>query len=206
MKRINTQFLITRSLLLFCIYCIIEQKDSQKLEFVKDCENENTLNISKCVGTVPMYKNIVSSIWTKKGDHIISEAIESLGSWEISYVEKVMKAMDYYPNAVFIDAGSNIEAYTIPVATMNRRVVAVDMMNDIFDIIKKSLQKKNLKRYVNLENNVLSDKKLETYYPVNNKNTNPGSIYAVKLVEEKKKSEDSMAMGPKFKSVKLIVT
>ena len=38
---------------------------------------------------------------------------------------------------------------------MNRRVVAVDMMNDIFDIIKKSLQKKNLKRYVNLENNVL---------------------------------------------------
>ena len=45
---------------------------------------------------------VVSSIWTKKGDHIISEAIESLGSWEISYVEKVMKAMDYYPNAVFI--------------------------------------------------------------------------------------------------------
>ena len=38
---------------------------------------------------------------------------------------------------------------------MNRRVVAVDMMNDNLDIIKKSLQMENLTRYVNLENNVL---------------------------------------------------
>ena len=38
---------------------------------------------------------------------------------------------------------------------MNRRVIAVDMMKDNLDIIKKSLQMENLTRYVNLENSVL---------------------------------------------------
>ena len=36
---------------------MILQNEIQKLEFVKEFENENPLNISDCVETVPMYKN-----------------------------------------------------------------------------------------------------------------------------------------------------
>ena len=40
--------------------------------------------------------------------------------------------MDLFPDAVFIDAGSNFGLYTLAVAAMNRLAVAVDMMEDNF--------------------------------------------------------------------------
>ena len=33
---------------------------------------------------------------------MVSDAVERLGGWEISSVNKVMAAMDHYSNAVFI--------------------------------------------------------------------------------------------------------
>ena len=54
-----------------------------------------------------------------------------------------------------LDAGSNIGAFTIPVATMRRKVLAVDMMSDNLAYIKKSLQMANLTQYVQLIHNAL---------------------------------------------------
>ena len=70
-------------------------------------------------------------------------------------VANIFEYLESKKKPVILDVGSNIGAYTIPVAAMNRRVIAVDMMKDNLDIIKKSLHMENLTRYVNLENSVL---------------------------------------------------
>ena len=55
----------------------------------------------------------------------------------------------------FIDIGSNIGSYTLPVASMGRKVVAVDMMEDNLGYIKTSLIKSNLTQYVELVHNAV---------------------------------------------------
>ena len=53
------------------------------------------------------------------------------------------------------DIGSNIGSYTLPVASMKRKVVAVDMMEDNLGYIKTSLIKSNLTQYVELVHNAV---------------------------------------------------
>ena len=75
--------------------------------------------------------------------------------WEPELVSKVMEVMALHPEAVFLDLGSNIGAYTLPVASMRRRVVAVDMMRDNLAYIKTSLSQAGLVSYVELVNNAV---------------------------------------------------
>ena len=55
----------------------------------------------------------------------------------------------------FQDAGSNIGAFTIPVASMKRKVIAVDLMIENLAFIKKSLSFANLTKYVHLVNRAI---------------------------------------------------
>ena len=75
--------------------------------------------------------------------------------WEPDLVSKVMEAMTLHPEAVFLDLGSNVGAYTLPVASMRRRVVAVDMMRDNLAYIKTSLAQASLESYVEMVNNAV---------------------------------------------------
>ena len=78
--------------------------------------------------------------------------------WEPDLVTMVMEAMTLHPEAVFLDLGSNIGAYTLPVASMRRRVVAVDMMRDNLAYIKTSLIKAGLDNYVEMIHNAIRSK------------------------------------------------
>ena len=75
--------------------------------------------------------------------------------WEPDLVTMVMEAMTLHPEAVFLDLGSNIGAYTLPVASMRRRVVAVDMMRDNLAYIKTSLSQADLDTYIEMVNNAV---------------------------------------------------
>ena len=54
-----------------------------------------------------------------------------------------------------IDIGCNIGAFTLPVANMKRKVVAVDMMEDNLAYIKKSLIEADILEYVQLVHNAV---------------------------------------------------
>ena len=86
---------------------------------------------------------------------MISRIIEEQGAWEPHIVANVMRAMDLVPDAVFIDGGSNIGVYTLAVAAMRRKVVAVDMMMDNLAYIRESLSRSGLTAFVQLVNNAL---------------------------------------------------
>ena len=86
--------------------------------------------------------------------YVSTELAEGRG-WEPDLVSKVMEAMTLHPEAVFLDLGSNIGAYTLPVASMRRRVVAVDMMRDNLAYIKTSLAQSSLESYVEMVHNAV---------------------------------------------------
>ena len=44
----------------------------------------------------------MSIICTREGDGLVSASIEMFGGWETDTVNKVMQAMEQYPDAVFI--------------------------------------------------------------------------------------------------------
>ena len=88
-------------------------------------------------------------------DAYVSTELAMGQGWEPDLVSKVMEAMTLHPEAVLLDLGSNIGAYTLPVASMGRRVVAVDMMRDNLAYIKTSLAQAGLESYVEMVNNAI---------------------------------------------------
>lgn len=88
-------------------------------------------------------------------DAYVSTELARGQGWEPDLVSKVMEAMTLHPEAVFLDLGSNIGAYTLPVASMRRRVVAVDMMRDNLAYIKTSLAQASLESYVEMVHNAV---------------------------------------------------
>ena len=88
-------------------------------------------------------------------DAYVSSQLARGRGWEPDLVSKVMEAMTLHPEAVFLDLGSNVGAYTLPVASMGRRVVAVDMMRDNLAYIKTSLVQASLESYVEMVHNAV---------------------------------------------------
>ena len=91
-------------------------------------------------------------------DAYVSTELARGRGWEPDLVSKVMEAMTLHPEAVFLDLGSNIGAYTLPVASMRRSVVAVDMMRDNLAYIKTSLAQAGLESYVEMVHNAVRSK------------------------------------------------
>ena len=104
-------------------------------------------------------------------DQFVSRGIAS-GGWEVEEVSKVLEVMSLHPGAVFLgksfshcydncnvsivsDIGSNIGAYTVPVAAMGRSVVAVDMMLDNLGYIRTSVDSMDRPGHVELVHNAV---------------------------------------------------
>ena len=64
----------------------------------------------KCVQSAPLYKGIKTTICVKpeEMDIIVSKVIIDQGAWEGANVAIMMELVDQYPDAVFMDIGSNI--------------------------------------------------------------------------------------------------
>ena len=84
--------------------------------------------------------------------------------------------------------------YTMMVAAMKRKVIAVDIMKQNIDFIKTSLRRMNLTGSVEFVLNAISDK-YETLHPVFEKESNGGSSKAVR--------EDEGSVGTTVGSVSL---
>lgn len=157
-----------------------------------------------CLMSYPIL-GVMAKICVKKDDLHVSKKILEDGAWEEDIVALVMKAMRFYEEAVFIDAGSNIGMYTLMVAAMGREVLAVDMMSDNLAYIRRSLELENREHLVTLAYNAVSDNH-KTVYPVQFDNNsdplqNPGSLRATgveELLLTKKKP-----LGPGVQSVTL---
>ena len=129
----------------------------------------------------------------KEGDQTLSGEIALEGSWEREEVGFIIRAMRTYSQAVFVgkgrgggsrrgtvflllDGGCNIGMYTMMVAAMDRKVIAVDVLLENIDHIKTSLQIINKTEKVEFVLNAISDKS-ETLYPKLETVSNGGSSF-----------------------------
>lgn len=83
-------------------------------------------------------------------DTAVSGSIKNSGAWEQATVNNVIKAMESYPSAVFLDVGANIGMYAVVIAAMRRKVIAVDADPRNLAYIKQSLEIAKTKDYVEL--------------------------------------------------------
>ena len=63
--------------------------------------------------------------------------------------------MKIHPSAVFLDVGANIGMFTVVIAAMKRKVIAVDVDPKNLAYIRKSLKVANTTDYVNLVYNAI---------------------------------------------------
>ncbi len=133
-----------------------------------------------CRDTRPLFHGLVAKICIRSPTEMISGEIAKTGSWDNELVLLVMKAMFAYPEATFLDLGSNIGMFTVAVAAMGRKVKAVDAGFENHAYTRTSLQLASNLHHVDLIYNGLSDK-YETLYPYN------GGWWLLTLEELKKK-------------------
>ena len=97
------------------------------------------------IQTLPLYRcsylDITVQICIKpiSTDIHVSGSIKREGAWELETVNNVIKAMQKFPEATFLDIGANLGMYAVVIAAMKRRVVAVDADPINLAYIRKSL-------------------------------------------------------------------
>ena len=86
---------------------------------------------------------------------VVSRSIEAQGSFEQAIINNVIRAMEAYPSAVFLDVGTQMGAFTLVIAAMKRKVIAVDADARNLAFTRQSLEISNKRDYVELINNIV---------------------------------------------------
>ena len=92
-------------------------KICQRLYLTNVLRQENSIEVNRCALSIIsrfqmlfIHQGIKTTICVKNPsvDRFVSGGILSSGAWEPSIVTQVMRAVDTYPGAVFLDIGANI--------------------------------------------------------------------------------------------------
>lgn len=103
--------------------------------------------------------NVPIYVYKPEEDIYISEMIINSGSWEAHLIEKVVKAMEKYPDDVFIDIGANLGVYSITMAAKGRRVISVDCNKQNVMRLCASASEANLTDKISIVHNGISDQR-----------------------------------------------
>ena len=115
-------------------------------------------------------------------DKYISAAILSGGIWEPYITPIVQKALNKYPDTVFIDIGANIGYYTLLAAKMGHHVIAVEPAYENIIRLHKGITLNKLQHNIQLVFNAVSDSH-ENVTLTGNKD-NQGGIWIRKISKE----------------------
>ena len=121
--------------------------------------NETCKRQSDFVLTRIMPVNTAIFVYPPERDIHISRMIINAGSWEYDLVNKMVLVMKRYPDAVFIDIGANIGIYSITMAALGFRVIAVDCFIENIRRICASSIHSNLTDNLSIIHNGLSNKR-----------------------------------------------
>ena len=121
-----------------------------------DTEREKQLN-SICVPLNYLNQRTLICIYEAKHDHLVSGSLLYRGEWEGGMVNTLAHFLNNHPDVEFLDLGCNIGSYTIPIAHLGRKVVAVDAVIDNLALLSKSLKLTELKDRVTLIWNAISN-------------------------------------------------
>ena len=126
------------------------------MRMFNDTTNQKRLD-GKCVplrtkkGTTPI------CTYSYNKDIYVSKSLQIDGQWEGDLVDNISKFLIARPDVEFLDVGCNIGTYTLAVANLGKRVVAIDANTDSLELLYKSLTLGKLHQNVTLIWNAVSD-------------------------------------------------
>ncbi|XP_063428252.1 uncharacterized protein LOC134711536 [Mytilus trossulus] len=120
------------------------------------CPTDTSKFVSTKLGhpyNVPMF------VYTMKEDQWVSGRIIQGGIWEEDLVNKVIAQMDNFPNAVFIDIGSNIGVFSLAVASKRRTVISIDCLKGNVERLCNSIKSAGFDKRMTIVYNALSNER-----------------------------------------------
>jgi len=155
-----------------------------------------------CINSTKLHGGHLTIICVKSPtvDEFVSGSIIRTGTWEGHIINLVIRAMDNYKEAVLLDLGSNLGIYSLAVAAMGRKAVAVDAVAQNLAYVRHSLQLAGRVDMVRLLDRPVSDKK-EVLYPVTDNAANQGGT---RLVTRDKLGKNVKPSGPPVETATLM--
>ncbi|VDI50929.1 Hypothetical predicted protein [Mytilus galloprovincialis] len=89
----------------------------------------------------------------------ISRVLLNGGSWEENNMLKAVEVMGQYPDATFIDIGAHVGVFSLTLASLGYKVIAIDCFKDNIERLCASAKLGNLSKNMYIIHNALSDKK-----------------------------------------------
>ncbi|XP_071163099.1 uncharacterized protein [Mytilus edulis] len=120
------------------------------------CPTDTSRFVSTKLGrpyNVPMF------VYTMKEDQWVSGRIIQGGIWEEDLVNKVLVQMNNFPNAVFIDIGSNIGVFSLAVASKGRTVISIDCLKGNVERLCNSIKSAGFDKRMTIVYNALSNER-----------------------------------------------
>jgi len=155
----------------------------------------------ECVDTPEFLGGIKSKMCILPGETFSENGLRLSGAFDSNMVNRVLKALMVYKDAILIDCGANIGMVTTVVAAMGRKVISVDPMKEHLSYIWKALNLLSNQDNVILLNNAVSNAtgKLYPYTPdIHNK-------AAIKMyTEEEIQNINVQPTGPAVKVITLM--
>ena len=95
-------------------------------------------------------------------DQVMSKTLKMNETWERGLMDEMMRWINASTDIGFIDIGANIGAYTLPIAAMGHRVVAVEPNLESVRRLHKAITLGNLSDRVTVLVNAISNQRLPT--------------------------------------------
>ncbi|CAG2256321.1 unnamed protein product [Mytilus edulis] len=89
----------------------------------------------------------------------ISRVLLNGRSWEENNLRKAVEVMDQYPDATFMDIGAHVGVYSLTLASLGHKVIAIDCFKDNIERLCASAKLGNFSKNMYIIHNALSDKK-----------------------------------------------
>ncbi|CAH1798326.1 unnamed protein product [Owenia fusiformis] len=141
--------------------------------------------ITKKVAPIP----VCMCIHEVTNDIHVSRVFAKYGYWEELNVKKILRILQENPTYRFIDIGSNLGGYTLPVLNMNREVIAVDATTVNIKRLSRSIQLSNTHHLVTLYHNAIYSERTEMVIKAGDKNIGGSQTDIVKQGAQSTKDE-----------------
>lgn len=124
--------------------------------------------------------NIPIYVYPANVDECISFDLIHTGHYEHYNVEKIINYMEKYPNAVFLDLGAYIGTFSLSIAALGYRVVAIECLKSSVKRMCASMKAAGVSDKMTIIHNALADKQSEV--SLESEERNMGVTYIVKKI------------------------
>ncbi|CAC5414530.1 unnamed protein product [Mytilus coruscus] len=120
-------------------------------------------------------------------DEYVSTDIIMTGQYESHNVEIMIQYMKRFPNAVFLDLGAFVGSFSIAIAALGYKVVAVECLKSSVKRLYASMQEAGVSDRMSIIHNAVSDKHVRAVV-----DTEPGNVGLTYVIESKSEGNETV--------------